>query len=60
MMRQQGSLYLACARTASLAGIGHERSAASRLTLALRHYERALSPQLLAQAASSPASTVAE
>ena len=51
MMRQQGSLYLAAALCASLEG----RGARERLTLALRHYERALAPQLLAQAAVSPA-----
>jgi hypothetical protein len=44
MMRQQGSLYLAAALCESLAGEGHERAAASKLTLALRHYERALAP----------------
>ena len=55
MMRQQGSLYLAAALCASLEGESHERAAASRLTLALRHYERALAPQLLAQASVSPA-----
>ena len=51
MMRQQGSLYLAAALCASLEG----RGARERLTLALRHYERALAPQLLAQAAVLPA-----
>ena len=50
MMRQQGSLYLAAALCASLDGEGHERAATSRLTLALRHYERALAPHLLASA----------
>jgi len=55
LMRQQGSLYLAAALCASLEGEGHERAATSRLTLALRHYERALAPQLLAQASVSPA-----
>ena len=55
MMRQQGSLYLAASLCESLEGAGHERAASSRFTLALRHYERALAPQLLAQAAVSPA-----
>jgi hypothetical protein len=55
MMRQQGSLYLAASLCESLEGAGHERAASSRFTLAMRHYERALAPQLLAQAAVSPA-----
>ena len=55
MMRQQGSLYLAASLCESLEGEGHERAASSRFTLALRHYERALAPHLLAQSAVSPA-----
>ena len=50
MMRRQGSLYLAAAIREALAGRAAERAAASRLTLATRHYERALSSGLLANA----------
>jgi len=50
MMRRQGSLYLAAAIREALAGRAAERAAASRLTLATRHYERALSTGLLANA----------
>lgn len=53
MMRKQGSLYLAALVCASLADAITERVASARLTLALRHYERALKPQLLAQGAAS-------
>ena len=42
MMRKQGSLYLASLVCASLSDSLSERAAASRLTLALRHYDRAL------------------
>ena len=46
MMRKQGSLNLAVAMQTDC--IENERAANVRLTLALRHYERALSPDLLA------------
>ena len=49
MMRKQGSLYLAASLCEEMEGAGHERAATSRLTLALRHYARALAPSLLAQ-----------
>ena len=48
-MRRQGSLYLAAALCEEIEGAGHERAAASRLTLALRHYGRALALHLLVQ-----------
>jgi len=66
MMRRQGSLHLAAALQEQLdtgraerAG-GRERAAATRLTLALRHYERALAPQLLATASDAMHACAAE
>ena len=54
MMRKQGSLYLANLVCAVLDETISARAASSRLTLALRHYERCLKPELLAQGAASP------
>jgi len=50
MMARQGALHLLVARREKSRGIGREKSASSRLTLALRHYERATSSQMLATA----------
>ena len=50
MERRQGSLYLAAAIREANEGRAAERATAARLTLATRHYDRALSAQLLANA----------
>ena len=53
MMRRQGSLQLAAALHTQLDEAGRERTANARLTLALRHYERALAPGLMATASAA-------
>jgi hypothetical protein len=55
MMRRQGSLYLAATLCLAIDGATSERAVSARLTLALRHYERALAPSLLSQASASAA-----
>jgi len=55
MMRRQGSLYLAATLCIAIDGATSERAVSARLTLAQRHYERALAPALLSQASASPA-----
>ena len=56
MMRKQGSLYLASLVCDALSSQLSERAASSRLTLALRHYERALRPERLSHGAQHGAS----
>ena len=60
MMRRQGSLQLAAALHTQLDDAGRERTANTRLTLALRHYERALAPGLMATASAAMQTCAAE